>query len=123
MGEIDVVVGTPLTQQPFELVEHAGRTIRVETNAEIIAKKFWYRGHRPKARDLFDLCAVAEADPDAIERISPFIAKHGAAFLRLMDERSSIMRKDFNAIDALGLRQSFEDCAERARRIIHLALK
>lgn len=60
-GEIDVVVGTPLTPNPFEIVQYAGREIRVETNAEIIAKKFWHRGDRPKARDLFDLfdlCAV-----------------------------------------------------------------
>lgn len=60
-GEIDIVVGPPLTEQPFDVVAYAGREIKVETCAEIIAKKIWHRGSRGKARDLFDLCAVAEA--------------------------------------------------------------
>lgn len=54
-GEIDIVVGTPLTEQPFDVVAYAGREIKVETCAEIIAKKIWHRGPRGKARDLFDL--------------------------------------------------------------------
>src|SRR5690242_7145920 len=43
-GEIDVVVGEPLTDEPWEVVQHQGRTLLVETNAEIVAKKMWHRG-------------------------------------------------------------------------------
>jgi hypothetical protein len=57
-GEIDVVVGAPLTDPNVEIVEFEGRPIRVETSAEIIAKKMWHRGDQAKARDLFDLCSV-----------------------------------------------------------------
>ena len=53
-GEIDIVVGVPLTQRPFDLVPYAGREIKVETCTEIIAKKMWHRGDRAKARDLYD---------------------------------------------------------------------
>lgn len=121
-GEIDIVVGTPLTREPFELVKYQGREIRVETNAEIIAKKFWHRGDRPKARDLFDLCAVAKADPGSIDAVLPFMAKHGETFLRLMDARAELMRKEFEAIDALSFNDSFEQCAELAHSIIGQAI-
>lgn len=58
-GEIDVVVGASLTEVPYEIIDYRGRKIRVETSAEIIAKKMWHRGDRAKGRDLFDLCAVS----------------------------------------------------------------
>jgi len=68
-GEIDIVVGTALTEQPFEQVAYAGRDIKLETCGEIIAKKMWHRGYQAKARDLFDLCAVADAEPEAIDTL------------------------------------------------------
>jgi predicted nucleotidyltransferase component of viral defense system len=67
----------PTPEQPFDLVSHAGQEIKVETCAEIIAKKMWHRGDRARARDLYDLCAVAEAEPEAIDQAAPFLAKHG----------------------------------------------
>lgn len=54
-GEIDIVVGTALTERPFEVIPYAGRDIKCETCAEIIAKKMWHRGNQAMARDLFDL--------------------------------------------------------------------
>jgi hypothetical protein len=122
-GEIDIVVGTPLTSSPFELVTHAGMEIRVETNAEIIAKKFWHRGDRPKARDLFDLCAVAVADPASISVVAPFMARHGRTFLQRMGEREAAMRDQFGRIDVLAFNRSFDDCAEMAKSIIGVALE
>jgi len=117
-GEIDLVVGTALTDQPFDMVEHAGRTIRVETCAEIIAKKIWHRGDQAKARDLYDLCAVAEAEPSAIARATPFFARHGAAFLKRLEERSELMEAEFQAIDAIGRPRSFAQSLAQARAII-----
>ncbi len=43
-----------------------GREVRVETAAEIVAKKLWHRGDRATARDLFDLSLVIEREPDAL---------------------------------------------------------
>ena len=117
-GEIDIVVGTPLTEQPFDLVLHAGLEIKIETCAEIIAKKMWHRGHRAKARDLFDLCAVADAEPEAIRRAEPFLAKHGAAFLQQLQVRAELAEAEFGAIDTIGFQRSFAGCLEQAKDII-----
>lgn len=117
-GEIDIVVGTPLTEQPFEVVHHEGREVKVETCAEIIAKKMWHRGNRAKARDLFDLCAVADTEPLAIEQAAPFMVKHGAAFLKQLQERAELVEMEFNAIDVLGFQRPFAECMAQARSII-----
>jgi hypothetical protein len=122
-GEIDIVVGTALTKQPYEVVRHAGRDIKVERSAEIIAKKMWHRGDQAKARDLFDLCAVADAEPDAVAEASPFFLRHGAAFLQRLHDRVELTRVEFEAIDALGFQRGFDDCLLQAREILRSVLK
>lgn len=117
-GEIDIVVGTALTDQPFDVVFHAGRDIKFETCTEIIAKKMWHCGNQAKARDLYDLCAVADAEPQAIELAAPFLGKHGAAFLQRLQERAEFLEAEFNAIDVLGFRRPFAQCLEQAHGII-----
>lgn len=109
---------TPLTDQPFDIVQHAGRDIRVETCAEIIAKKMWHRGDRAKARDLYDLCAVADMEPPAIKRAAPFMRRHGASFLHLLGKRAHLLQADFEAIDSIGFHAPFTQCLERAHDII-----
>ena len=117
-GEIDIVVGTPLTNRPFEMVSHAGIGIRVETCGEIIAKKMWHRGDQAKARDLYDLCAVADAEPKAIDEAAPFLARHGAAFLSGLERRAGLMEAEFEAIDAIGTPRSFAQSLAQAHAII-----
>ena len=122
-GEIDIVVGTALTDRPFEVVQYAGRDIRFETNAEIIAKKMWHRGDQGKARDLFDLCAVATADPAAIAQAAPFFARQGAAFLSRLELRAEFLEAEFKAIDSLDFTMPFAECLQLARHIVGSALK
>lgn len=117
-GEIDIVVGTALTEQPFEQVAYAGRDIKLETCGEIIAKKMWHRGYQAKARDLFDLCAVADAEPEAIGAAAPFMGRHGAAFLQRLTDRAALAEAEFKAIDNMGFRRSFADCLSQAHSII-----
>jgi hypothetical protein len=117
-GEIDIVVGTPLTDEPFDLVTHAGRQVRVETCAEIIARKFWHRGHHGKARDLFDLCAVAACEPQAIDKARPFMRRYGRAFLDALNARADIAQAEFEAIDALGFQTSFAEAMVIASAIL-----
>lgn len=67
-GEIDIEVGTPLTESPWEVVAHGGRTIRVETCAEIIAKKMHHRAaFLQRLEERHDL---AKDEFDKIERIA-----------------------------------------------------
>ena len=117
-GEIDIVVGTPLTDQPWDEVRHLGRTIRVETCAEIIAKKMHHRGQQAKARDLFDLCAVADLEPTAIEVARPYFARHADAFLHRLHTLSDLARDEFAKIDRLQYDRSFDECLALAGQLL-----
>jgi hypothetical protein len=120
-GEIDIVVGQPLTDRAWEPVMHEGRLVRVETNAEIIAKKMYYRGHQAKARDLFDLCAVADNDPAAIEEAAPFFARHGDAFIARLKSSADYVEEEFAQIRRLAYRRPFEECLVLAESLIGAA--
>lgn len=117
-GEIDIVAGAPLTDSPWEDVKFEGRRVRVETCAEIIAKKLWHRGDRAKARDLYDLCAVAEAEPEAIEAARPWLEKHSQAFLSGLAQRATLARQEFALIDAIGKPRDFDTCLAQARQLL-----
>jgi predicted nucleotidyltransferase component of viral defense system len=117
-GEIDIVAGSPLTASPWEVVEVGGRQVRVETCAEIVAKKMWHRGERANARDLYDLCAVADAEPDAIAAARPWFARHGAAFIEGLEERADLARVEFDQIDSLGSTRDFDACLAQARAML-----
>jgi len=117
-GEIDVIVGAPLTDSPHETIDYRGRTIRVETSAEIIAKKMWHRGDRAKARDLFDLCVVATQEPKQLRAARPFLARHGSAFLAALADREDVLRREFAEIDVIGKAMDFDECLQLAASVI-----
>lgn len=116
-GEIDVIVGASLTDVPYEMINYRGRLIRVETSAEIIAKKMWHRGDRAKARDLFDLCAVAGAEPQQLRLAERFMVRHGAAFLRALADREDVLRREFAEIDVIGAAMDFDRCLQQAEPV------
>lgn len=117
-GEIDIVVGTPLTDRPWEVVEFDGRPICVETCAEIVAKKMWHRGDQAKARDLFDLCAVADLEPSALSVARPFLARHSAAFLARLKQYHEISKEEFDRIDRLDYARPFHECMDLAEHLL-----
>jgi predicted nucleotidyltransferase component of viral defense system len=117
-GEIDVVVGAALTDPNFEVVDFNGRPIRVESSAEIIAKKMWHRGDQARARDLFDLCAVATFDPGAIEVALPHMSRHAAAFLNRLYESAEVAEVDFDRIQARSFQMPFWECLTLAHTIL-----
>ncbi len=121
-GEIDIVVGASLTPTPFDRVTHQGREIRVETSAEILAKKFHHRGDRATARDLFDLCAVATLEPEAIPIALPFMKRHGQAFLDGIRAGAEPVRVQFDRIVTIDFTQSFDASVMQAEAIIKAAL-
>jgi predicted nucleotidyltransferase component of viral defense system len=117
-GEIDIVAGASLMDRPYEVVSWEGRELKVETCVEIIAKKMWHRGDRAKARDLYDLCAVADSEPAAITEAAPRFLRHGAAFLVALQDRADIARREFEQIDAIGPARDFDQCLAQARAVI-----
>jgi hypothetical protein len=122
-GEIDVVVGTPLTRQPWEVVAYKGRRILVETNAEIVAKKMHHRGNQAKARDIFDLCAVADLDPAAIEQAAPFFARHGHAFVAQLEANAGYLEEEFAQIQRIAYQRPFDECLTLAESVIGAAMR
>jgi hypothetical protein len=122
-GEIDIVVGQPLTDQPWEVVMHRGRQILVETNAEILAKKIYHRGDQAKARDLFDLCAVADLDPSAIGQAAPFFKRYGEAFITRLTADVGYIEEDFAQIQRIDYKRPFDECLMLAQFIIDAALR
>src|SRR5690606_32176314 len=58
-GEIDFIACADITDQPTETQDVRGHNVALETPAEIIAKKVYYRGWAIQPRDMFDIAAVA----------------------------------------------------------------
>ena len=112
------MVGAPLTEPNFEIVDYEGRPIRVETSAEIIAKKMWHRGDQAGSRDLFDLCAVATFAPEAIDVALPLMERHAAAFLRRLDSRAEAAEVEFGLIEARSFQKPFWECLAIAHAIL-----
>jgi hypothetical protein len=121
-GEIDIVVGEPLTAAPWEVVVHEGRRILVETSSEIVARKMYHRGNQAKARDLFDLCTVADLDPAAIGLAAPFFARHGNAFIAQIKANAGYVEEEFAQIQRIDYERPFEECLTLAELIIDSAL-
>ncbi|CAG9246358.1 conserved hypothetical protein [Paraburkholderia unamae] len=117
-GEIDFVVSQNLTEPGYDEWLLMGETVRVETAAEIVAKKMWHRGDRPAARDLFDLSLVIEKDPDGLIAAGAYLVRHRDAFLRLLAERRAYLAARFNDIQTLGYTPSFDYCAAQAREFL-----
>lgn len=59
-GEIDFICCEHITEDAVAQHVVRGRTVSLETPAEIIAKKIYFRGASFQPRDMFDLAAVGE---------------------------------------------------------------
>ena len=117
-GEIDFVASPNLTETPFEIWNIGGQHIRVETAAEIVAKKLWHRGDRVAARDLFDLSLVIEREPEELIKASKFLKKHAQLFTEQIANRATILKMQFNEIDTLHYKPSYEEATQRATQFL-----
>lgn len=117
-GEIDFVASPNLTQHPFEWWHLEGRDIRVETAAEIVAKKLWHRGDAATARDVFDLSLVIEKDPDGLRTAARYLIRHKDSFIKQLHERESILSVQFDAIDALAYRPTFQEARQLSEKFL-----
>jgi predicted nucleotidyltransferase component of viral defense system len=107
-GEIDFVASPNLTANPYVDEEIFGRKIHVETGAEIVAKKFFHRGNRLLARDMFDFALVAEKEPDDLLRASKFLIRHIAPIKAALTGDMTILRLQFDAIEKLAYNPTFD---------------
>ena len=117
-GEIDFVASPNLTETPFEIWNIGGTAVKVETASEIIAKKLWHRGDRATARDLFDLSLVIEKDPKALMKAAKFLNKNAEVFISQITSRAAVLKTQFNEIDALNYKVSYEEAAKRSKEFL-----
>lgn len=120
-GEIDFVAAPNLlpAAAAWESWEVLGRQVKVETSAEIVAKKMYYRGDRATARDLFDLALVIERDPQSLRDAATFINRHRAAFIEQIADPGRGLLAAFAAIQTLDYQPTYAHCAELARSFLH----
>lgn len=109
-GEVDFIAAPLLTMPGAVDGRILGRTVRMETDVEIVAKKLWHRGPEGKARDLFDLGFLVETSPEDLASASHYLIRHRDAFLRSIAARQDIVKAQFEAIDARDYRPRFENC-------------
>ena len=109
-GEVDFVAAPNLLDDAWEEWTIDGQRIRVETSAEIIAKKMFHRGHRTTARDLFDLALVIEREPDALAAAAHALVRHRSTFLDQIRNPHPTLKIAFKAIDTLDYTPDFDHC-------------
>ena len=111
-GEIDFIASVPLTDSPHlaEVVE--GRKVRVETTAEILAKKVWHRGHAFTARDIFDFALATRHDPAAVASLRPILRKRRKAIRERIASSRLALRTAFEGLARLDTRLDFDACAK-----------
>jgi hypothetical protein len=107
-GEIDFVASPNLTDRPFDEEEIFGRVVHVETAAEIVAKKFFHRGNRLLARDMFDFALVAEKEPDELLHASKFLIRHITPIKAALAGDLTNLRLQFDAIEKLDYNPTFD---------------
>ncbi|MCG5074020.1 nucleotidyl transferase AbiEii/AbiGii toxin family protein [Paraburkholderia sp. RG36] len=117
-GEIDFVVSQNLTAPGYDEWVLMDQPVKVETAAEIVAKKMWYRGDRPTARDLFDLSLVIERESDNLMVAGAYLVRHRETFLRLLVEHRTFLLARFNDIETLGFTPSFDYCVGLAKEFL-----
>lgn len=113
-GEVDFVASPNLLGDAWETWEIEGHAIRVETSAEIIAKKMFHRGDRVTARDLFDLALVIEREPGPLKAAGQFLTRHRQAFLDQIRNPHPTLETTFAAIATLDYTPEFDHCVALA---------
>lgn len=111
-GEIDFIVSAPLTEKPTVNETVLGRKVRVETTAEILAKKVWHRGREFTARDIFDFALIATREPGAIESIRPILRERREIIRTRIATGAKALRTAFSGLDTLEFRTGFDECVK-----------
>jgi len=118
-GEIDFIASAPLTEKPFVTETVLGRRVRVETTAEIIAKKVWHRGREFTARDIFDLACVATSEPRAIESIRPILRERGKIIRSRIATGEKALRTAFSGLDTLDFKPGYDECVRIVEDVLN----
>ena len=114
-GEIDFVASPNLTTPGYVVERIMDRDVRLETSAEIIAKKLWHRGDKITGRDIFDYALVSQKEPENLMAARKFIIRHADKVFEALEQRGGPLKIQFNAIETLTFNPTFEDACEALR--------
>lgn len=123
IGEIDFIVCGNITEEPTKPTAVQGYDVAMETPAEIVAKKVYYRGSSFQPRDMFDLAAVTEhfGEDYAIAALRQCGADRCRAALHVVKEA----RPDFvrGIVSQLMLRDGTKHLVDRAQEMSAIVLE
>ena len=111
-GEVDFIAAAPVTSKSRVIERILDRDVRVDTSAEIIAKKLRYRASRFTARDVFDFALIAEKEPAEIARIESVLRESCDAILERLASGDKILRTTFKELEVLDYRPTYDHCVE-----------
>ena len=116
IGEIDFICCGHLTESPTSKAEILGRQLELETPAEIIAKKVFYRGGMIQPRDMFDIAAVIRhGDADTLEQaLIPYADK--CAIAKEATTRMSPQLAVAGMRSLQNIRPMYQDLPEKAQQ-------
>lgn len=112
VGEIDFIVCPHVTEQPARRVVLEGRQVMLESVAEIITKKIFYRGSRIAPRDVFDIAAASATHRnDIVTALAEHRQKVELALAQISRSNSRFITE---VISQLHIRPAFRDMAGNA---------
>lgn len=127
-GEVDFIAALARTAQPTDAWPWRGRTLPLETTAEILAKKLHWRGSRALARDVFDLEAARRfdrggfeaalaAEPDGARRIADVVARRETRLRKELPQavKPTARGAEILDLDLLDLAAALRDADSAAR--------
>ena len=117
-GQVVFIVSGHLTASPITREIVLGREIPLETPAEIVAKKLWYRAADFTARDIFDLAFVARREPRAILQTGDVLRMRRDPLLKRLLRAEEALREQFEALDVLQEELEFDDCMREIRGLL-----
>ena len=81
-------------------------------DCEIIAKKFWHRGNKLTARDIFDFVLVAEKEPAELDAAGKFVVRYIDMMYEQLESNASRLKLQFEAIATLDYTPSYEHAVD-----------
>jgi hypothetical protein len=113
IGEVDFIVGQQQTEPGFRVQGILGVPTKLETPAEIIAKKIAYRGRRIQPRDIFDIAATLRVvGSEVLTKALHAHTEEAAVTLNALNRLQSNFVE--RVIGGLAIRDGFEDLVTTA---------
>ena len=120
-GDIDFIIAADVVAPVPRTVERiAGRLIAVDPVSEILAKKLFYRAATFKVRDVYDLAAAIDLEPQEAARAVRAALSKREILVRRLDQLRGVASQDLvsEIIAYDGVLQHSQDMVEKVRSFV-----